>query len=158
MSRTGNYVCVSLICEKKEKRIQTNRWFLLLILGCSDSESTFFLTLVLHTQIQYLSLSSLFALPCTFAFVRDCSIILRELLFAIVFAFLLLCHLSDAITSRLFYIWCVSERKTNAKMVPRRLIIVWYAYPCLARAHTLTQTHFAHAHFTYFNKQKASNK
>lgn len=140
-------VCIINI---RKKKFQTNRWFLLLIFGFSDSEPTirFFFSL---SQLTILVHSSSAALA---RFVRLFYFILRELFVCnCVCISTVLYHLSDAITSRLFYIWCVSERKTNAKMVPRRL------YYCLIRVsihiYTNIRTHTLHIST---NKKRQINK
>lgn len=52
------------------------------------------------------------------------SIILRELWFAFVFALLLLYHLSDAITSRLFYMLCIWAQYECQKWYPKDLFLL----------------------------------
>lgn len=118
-------MCVSLICKKKQ-RIERIVDFYYSFLGRIALEPTMlprspFIFFFYSTSIWH-------------------SIILRELLFAFLFAFQLLYHLSDAITSRLFYILCIWAQNEWQKWYPKDLLLLD------SRIHTAFIDTFTHTH------------
>lgn len=111
---------------------RTNRWFLLVIFGAlgftaNRNVALFFVALFIASHdfvffsracrtFDHLTLSFLFCLY-------------------LCLQFWLLYH-QMRLFHGFFYILCVFERKTNAKIVPRRLIIGWLADPCCAFTHS----------------------
>lgn len=147
-AQDGNHMYVSLICENKTEKI--------------SNESLIFITHFWVFGVRAVNICPRFLFFLhpnwlSFFVVRvshERSIILREHLFALMFAFLLLYHLSDAITSRLLYVWYVYWAQNEHQNDTQK------TYYCLIRVSIPRHIH-THAHMLYIfqqNKKRQINK